>query len=198
MRTDTDDKRERILQAAQECFTQYGFKRTSMEDIAQAAGISRAALYLLFPNKEAIFRAGLELLNSAAYERAQAAIARPAPIAERLRAALEARNLVFLELMHRSPHGAELVDMHHGIRAELVQHYDDLFNALLVAALAEAEAAGEVCLQLLGITAGDYVALLVAAHYGLKYRSASIADYRRQVERLSQVFAAAVCPATGR
>lgn len=192
MKSDTDDKRERILLAAQECFLQYGFKRTSMEDIAQVAGLSRAALYLVFPNKEAIFRAGLEYLNSASYQRAQAAIARPGPFATRLRDALEARYLGFVELIHRSPHGAELVGLHHGLSAEVGQHYDDLFSALLAAALAEAEAAGEVRLLSLGMAAGDYVALLIVAHYGLKYRSASIADYRRQVERMAHVFAAAI------
>lgn len=44
------------MMAAFETFRAYGFRRTSMEDIAKAAGMSRAALYLHFRNKEDIQR----------------------------------------------------------------------------------------------------------------------------------------------
>ncbi len=36
-------------------FAQYGFKKTSMEDIARAAGMSRQSIYNRFGSKEAIF-----------------------------------------------------------------------------------------------------------------------------------------------
>ena len=41
-------KRDAILTAAGEQFNQYGFQKTSMEDIAQRLGVSRASLSLLF------------------------------------------------------------------------------------------------------------------------------------------------------
>jgi AcrR family transcriptional regulator len=44
----SDDKRTRILAAARSVFLRYGFKRVNMNDIADAAGVSRPALYLLF------------------------------------------------------------------------------------------------------------------------------------------------------
>lgn len=42
---------ERILRAAAECFAKDGYERTRMVHIAQAAGVSRAALYQHFPGK---------------------------------------------------------------------------------------------------------------------------------------------------
>jgi AcrR family transcriptional regulator len=46
-------ERERlILQAAQDVLTEQGYDATSMEDIANKVGISRAAIYLHFPSKE--------------------------------------------------------------------------------------------------------------------------------------------------
>ena len=45
-----------ILEAAFGVFATYGFRRTSMDDIAKAAGMSRSALYLHYRNKEDIFR----------------------------------------------------------------------------------------------------------------------------------------------
>ena len=51
------DKQSKIILAARDVFLRYGYKRTSMGDIGVAAGVSRPALYLVFKNKEEIFRA---------------------------------------------------------------------------------------------------------------------------------------------
>src|SRR5271154_940589 len=48
-----------LLDAAVLTFQRYGFRKTSMEDVAQAAGVSRQGLYLLFSNKEELFRRAL-------------------------------------------------------------------------------------------------------------------------------------------
>lgn len=51
------DRRDRILDAAREEFAERGFAAARMEDVARRVGISRAALYLAFDSKEALFRA---------------------------------------------------------------------------------------------------------------------------------------------
>jgi AcrR family transcriptional regulator len=51
------DRRERILHAAREEFAERGFAAARMEDVGKRVGISRAALYLAFESKEALFRA---------------------------------------------------------------------------------------------------------------------------------------------
>jgi AcrR family transcriptional regulator len=45
----------RILEAAEACFARYGFQKTSMEDIAREAGLSRRSVYRHFPDKAALF-----------------------------------------------------------------------------------------------------------------------------------------------
>src|SRR3954469_11999068 len=52
-------RQERVLAAALEVFGRYGFRKTSMDEIARAADISRQGLYLHFANKEALFRAAV-------------------------------------------------------------------------------------------------------------------------------------------
>ena len=47
-------RRDRILDAAEECFALAGFHRTSMHDICRRAGISPGALYVYFDSKEAL------------------------------------------------------------------------------------------------------------------------------------------------
>lgn len=56
-RATPSDRRERILDSAREEFAERGFAAARMEDIARRVGISRAALYLAFDSKEAMFRA---------------------------------------------------------------------------------------------------------------------------------------------
>jgi len=51
---------EEILDAALAAFTERGFEAARMEDIAKAAGISKAAIYLYFPSKMALLEALIE------------------------------------------------------------------------------------------------------------------------------------------
>ena len=53
-----DTKSNHILDAALPVFVRHGFRKASMADIARAANISRASLYLSFGSKEELFRAG--------------------------------------------------------------------------------------------------------------------------------------------
>ena len=49
--------KEKIVQAAIESFTQTGFDRTKMEDIAKRLGLSKGTIYLYFKSKEDLFLA---------------------------------------------------------------------------------------------------------------------------------------------
>lgn len=55
-------RRLEILDAALKSFAALGFHRTSMDKIAEAAGLSKALIYYYFADKEAVFEAGLDLL----------------------------------------------------------------------------------------------------------------------------------------
>ena len=48
---------EKIVTEAKKVFLRYGFRRTTMADLAKAAQMSRPALYLVFPSKEDVFMA---------------------------------------------------------------------------------------------------------------------------------------------
>ena len=55
-------KKDQIIVAATAVFLRYGQARTTMNDVAEEARISRPALYLVFPRKEDIFAAVTERL----------------------------------------------------------------------------------------------------------------------------------------
>lgn len=48
---------ERILQAARDCFSRYGVHRTSMTDVAKAAGVSRQTLYNTISGRQELIEA---------------------------------------------------------------------------------------------------------------------------------------------
>ena len=52
-----DPIREDILKGARELFERFGFKKTTMEDIARQVGKSKSALYYYYKTKEEIFEA---------------------------------------------------------------------------------------------------------------------------------------------
>jgi AcrR family transcriptional regulator len=51
------DRPTRILDAASRLIVHYGFDKTTMEDIAREAGVSKGALYLVWPGKDALLDA---------------------------------------------------------------------------------------------------------------------------------------------
>jgi len=51
------ERRSKILLAARWCFLNFGFAKTSFEDIAKRANLSRTLLYRIFKDKEDVFRA---------------------------------------------------------------------------------------------------------------------------------------------
>lgn len=51
---DYDDKRKAILKASAGLFAELGFDRTSMNQIAQGCGVSKALLYHYYANKDAL------------------------------------------------------------------------------------------------------------------------------------------------
>ncbi|GGJ21368.1 TetR/AcrR family transcriptional regulator [Streptomyces brasiliensis] len=56
-------KRDDIVTAAVGVFSRHGFRRTSMDLVAQAAGVSRPALYQYFRNKRDVFAAVADLVT---------------------------------------------------------------------------------------------------------------------------------------
>lgn len=51
----SEAKRQLVLTVSAEVFSLNGYARTTMGDLAKAAGMSRPALYLVFPRKEQLF-----------------------------------------------------------------------------------------------------------------------------------------------
>ena len=73
MRIKTDTRRQGIVEAATQAFLENGFDKTSMQDIANRFGGSKATLYGYFSSKEALF---LEVMHRLCEEHFGAAFAK--------------------------------------------------------------------------------------------------------------------------
>jgi AcrR family transcriptional regulator len=83
-------RRRQLLGAALEVFLKFGFRKTSMDEVARAAQVSRQGLYLHFSSKEALFRAVVEQALATALGAAGQRLHDPAlPTRERLVGALD-------------------------------------------------------------------------------------------------------------
>src|SRR6185369_11944881 len=81
---DANARRAAIVDAAAQVFLRYGFKKTSMDDLARAAGLSRQGLYLHFATKEDLFKAGVHRLIEVMREAGRAVLASELPVDERV------------------------------------------------------------------------------------------------------------------
>jgi AcrR family transcriptional regulator len=188
MPSPTAERREALLAAAQQQFARYGFRRTSMEDIAREAGVSRPALYLHFRSKEELFRSLAASLQEAALADAETALKAEGPLAERVHAALEAKVVRMIEVVYDSPHGAELLDASSRLCGDLAAASEARLQRLLEDAFRAASRAGEIDLRAAGLSAGAAAELIRLAAYGQKVPGGDPADFRRRLARLVKVF----------
>ncbi len=56
-RSENEEREQRILDAALDLIVHYGYDKTTVSDIAQAAGVSKGAIYLHFTSKDELFEA---------------------------------------------------------------------------------------------------------------------------------------------
>jgi AcrR family transcriptional regulator len=131
--------RDRILDAAMQVFRRHGFQRSSIEQTAEAAGLTRQALYHHFESKQALFRAVIEHVHECALaaELAATAAAEKAGkgLADILIAGLTARMKEFIASFDGSPHVEEIFSEHLLQARDLYQKYAAGYAAQLTATI---------------------------------------------------------------
>jgi AcrR family transcriptional regulator len=128
-------KRDKILVAALDVFLRYGYKRVTMNDIAQAAGISRPALYLVFDNKEEIFKSVYEHWVQGTLIEIEAKLGQLKTPEEKLRAAFELWTVRPFERMRASSEAAELLECTFGFAQDSVNQGYRSFEKILLPVL---------------------------------------------------------------
>lgn len=188
-------KQVAVLDAAAAVFAQYGFRRTTMNDIAQAAGISRPALYLMFDNKEHLFHELSAYRINLALQATEAVLAKSGNVTEQFIEALMVFEKTYTEPVANSPHGEELTDVNMNLAADVMIKGHANLVAVLARLLTEAEKSDAVSFDNVSMTAKAFVELLLASIKGIKKKATSVSEYRNHTRQAAQIFLSSITQA---
>ena len=121
------ERRQGILSAATGVFLRYGYSRTTMGDVAEAAKMSRPALYVLFPKKDDIFAAVVEDMNDRKLAELRTAMRGMRSFERKLHHCCKEWGAHGMELMEVHPDARDLFDI---ARPAVQAIYEDFIRLL--------------------------------------------------------------------
>jgi AcrR family transcriptional regulator len=176
-----------LLDAAVGVFARYGYRKTSMEEVARAAGVSRQGLYLQFANKEELFRKALVHSLQTQLQAALDALSNDENSLElRLAAACDAWSGRFVGSL-----GADATDLmcaSTSLAGTTLARYESEFENALTRTIAES-ALQRFCAAS-GMGAADLAHALHATARGLKQQSSSREEFVRGMTVATRMFCA--------
>ena len=186
-----DGRREQVLGAALLTFARYGYKKTSMEDVARAADISRPGLYFLFESKQKLFREAVTQALDADVEAARRSLTAPdRPLPERLIEAFDRWTGRYLGPMAREV--AVLRETHPELLGSVVVDYPRRFLEMVTAAVSADLPARSA------VTAADVARTLVSTARGIKEEVTNRDDFVARMTVAVTLVLAGATTRTGR
>jgi AcrR family transcriptional regulator len=193
----SDPRRDALLEAAVGVFVRYGFRKTSMDEVARAAGVSRQGLYLQFADKEELFRTCVTFKLTRQLTAAVAALARAqAPLESRLVAACDEWAGRFVGI--GGTDAADLMCASTSLAGSTMAHYGMQFEKALADAIASSPLAA-FCTDA-GFAPENVATALHATARGLKQSSTSRQEFLQALTVAARLFCAPLThsrPATG-
>ena len=160
-------RRVDILDAARWCFLNFGFAKTTFDDIAKRAGISRTLLYRSFKNKEDVFTAVFTHWLGARHPAARAAAAGPGTPFDRLLGVCRAMVLEPWEDMVSAPMAAEFHDVCRRVDPELESEHHAVLLECVAAILGDRASADVFALALEGLLVDEPAPAVLEARVAL-------------------------------
>jgi len=169
-----DDKRSRLLDAALGTFVRFGFRKTSMDEVARAADVSRQTLYLHFATKEDLFRAAVAHAMETGLDLAEASLRDSSVSIERkLAGAFDAWFGRYIGMV-----GADVSDLEqvgHALVGPLFAESEKRFAEMIAKAIRGSKLPAAYKSE--GISARQLADMLCATARGLKHECASRAEF---------------------
>jgi len=104
--------RDQIIETASRIFSKYGFRKTTMDEIARVMGKGKSSIYYYFKNKEEIYEAVIDRETEILRRELVRAISQADTPQEKLRRFVEVRMRIF----------SKLSNVYNAIRTEVVAH----------------------------------------------------------------------------
>lgn len=165
----TEQKNTHILDAALPVFVRFGFRKTSMADIARAAGISRASLYLSFNSKEELFRAGSIRAHARTLDEVAAVLAGQGSALDRMEMAIAVFQRELIAPFGGSADAEELFAANMALAADITLDARTKLLSMLTRTLIAAAESDEIDLEPLQAPPAQLANIIVAATNGIKH-----------------------------
>lgn len=179
-----------ILDAALPVFVRFGFRKTSMADIARAAGISRASLYLTFSSKEELFRAGSMRAHTRTLNDVAAVLGGKGSAFDRMEMAIVVFQQELIAPFNGSTDPEELFAANMALAADITLDARTKLLSMLTQTLLAAVENDEIDLEPLQASPAQLANIIVAAMDGIKHAQeggSSLADGTKLFMRLLRV-----------
>lgn len=178
-------RRDQVLAAALKTFARYGYKKTSMEDVARAADISRPGLYFLFDSKQNLFRAAATHALDGDLEAAQRSLAdTQRPLRDRLIEALDSWTGRYVGPMAREV--AILMETNPELLGSIVVDYPKRFAEMVTEAVA-----AELPPRSAGL-AEDVARTLLSTAAGVKHEASTREEFVARITVAVDLFMSAL------
>jgi AcrR family transcriptional regulator len=171
-----------IVLAGLKLFTQYGYRKTSIDDIANAAQVAKRTVYLHFENKAAVFLAILEYLGDQVRQRCAAAESAGGTAVDRLTGLLDAYFGMAFELFSKSEHMPELEETFSMLARARIGDLNTEYEDRLARFLRSLQKTGAIGGPPQGLTVEQIVHILVRTAEGAKHDPEMQGD-RKALER---------------
>lgn len=178
-------RQKQIVDAAIRVFLRYGYARTTMGDIARAAGLTRPTLYLAFPDKERIFTAVVEKMIAGKLAEIREGLPSHKTLEEKLLFACNAWAAEGYELVQAHPDAADMFDL--GFKSVCAGYNE--FGELLAELLAE-----PLRLSSFDLSPAEVSRSIVFAMKGFKDTATSGAELRKLIAIHIKLVAGAIKP----
>ncbi|MBT3291587.1 MAG: TetR/AcrR family transcriptional regulator [Victivallales bacterium] len=179
-------RREQILESSLGLFRRYGVRKTTVADIAEAAGIGKGSVYLEFAGKEDVFFALIEEHERGILAEVQAVAAGGGPVGCRLTEAALVRPRRNLQEMGQLPEAFEMLASLRGPFAERVRPYQEQCIEVVSGLIAEGCREGEFGIaDTASCAATFYEAFDVGFVYAM--HGVTAADMESRLRRLAEM-----------
>jgi AcrR family transcriptional regulator len=190
--SERDAKSDHILDAALPVFVRHGFRKASMADIARAAGISRASLYLSFNSKEELFRAGSIRAHARTMRDVETALVGTGDVFSRIETAVAVFQRELIAPFVGSSDAIELFDANMALAKDITLAARARLIALQAQALSDAETAGRISLGSLKARPTDVAGVIVAAMDGIKHAEGAGPKFAEDMQLFMRLLRAAI------
>ncbi|AOP33785.1 hypothetical protein A0128_07975 [Leptospira tipperaryensis] len=172
---ETIDRKTDILNSALIVFFKYGFRKTSMDEVARAADVSRQGLYLHFATKEDLFRAVVQNTLQNSLDAAKKMLSdKELSIEERIVSAFDAWMGQYVGMLASG--ASDLVEASKNLLGSTIHEYEEQFLKAIGKTIQESELKNYYSGA--GLKIKDLVETLNQTSVGLKHSSNSRSAFK--------------------